>query len=290
MFFAASLAFVCFHVIGMRVNTLAWSQPEFARYHRYMHESFGDFLWQLVGHGSLGRGLRTGGSLTLPIVRLAPVTLSLAGGAVVFALLVGVPLGLAWSRRRLVRPFASPFIYLALGLFPIWVGLLLSYYLGFRAGLLPSNSYCDFFSPPRQSGCNGPPDWLAHLILPSITLGLPVAAVYTRVTHKLAQRVSRAREEATGDCSEAVRAARRKALIAFAKQVARNASWLIGATVFVEVIFSLPGLGYALIQSLYSSDPAAMEGILIVATLLAVGLSLVVDLIGASLSREWQDT
>jgi peptide/nickel transport system permease protein len=278
---AASLAFLLLHVIGMRGATRNLDTPaRLARYHRFEQQSFGDYLWQLVGHGSLGRDLYSGVSLNEPTFALAPVTLSLAGAAIVFALMIGVPLGLAWSRRpRLVRPFGSTFVHLALALFPIWVGLLISFWLGYRAGLLPIAGYCNFFGAPPRYGCSGHIQWAYHLILPSITLGLVLAAVYTEVTRRLVRRVARAEDK---------QAARRSALIAAAKLIARNACWLVGATVFVESIFNLGGLAQALIASVNTSDLAWAQAILLVATIVAVGLALVVDLVAATFVRDWR--
>ena len=57
---------------------------------------------------------------------LAPATISVAIGALVFAMLVGIPLGLAWSRWRRVRFLGTPFVYLMFGLIQVWVAIFLS--------------------------------------------------------------------------------------------------------------------------------------------------------------------
>lgn len=281
LFLAASLTYAFFHVIGPgdargRLDTRAAIE----RYRHYERESYGDFLWQLVGHGSLDRDLYDGTSLTGSTFGLAPVTLSLVDGAIVFGLLVGVPLGLVWSyRRRLGRLVSAPFVHLGLALFPIWVGLWLTYFFSYKVELaLPG--YCNFFGTPPKGGCGGLVDWARHLILPSITFGLAVAAVYAGVTKRLMRHIGEEEDK---------QAARRSATIAGAKLVARNASWLIGATLFVEAIFGLPGLGSSFVESVYG-DPPRAESILLVATILAVGLALVVDLVAAAFVRDWRTT
>src|SRR5207253_3756225 len=232
LFLAASLAYVVVHVFGpgqAKPTFQAGNQMDVMRrvnFVHYSHETYPGFLWRLVGHASLGHTL-TGIDLTGETFGAAPVTLSLAGGALVFALLTGVPMGLLWARRRHLGWVAEPFVDLGLGAWPLWIGLLLSVYLGSRLSAFPIAGYCNFFGGPDGSGCsNGPVDWSYHLILPSIPLGLALAAVYAGVTRRLVLAVARSEE---GD-------ARRRAFVAFAKLVVRNASWLIGATFFIEVI------------------------------------------------------
>jgi peptide/nickel transport system permease protein len=282
LFIAVSLAFLLLHVIGMQGATRTLHTPaRLARYHSFEQQSFGGYLWQLVGDGSLGHDLYGGEDLTEPTFELVPVTLSLAGGAIVFALLVGVPLGLAWSRRpRLVRPFGSTFVHLALVLAPVVIAFPLSYLLGYRAELLPIAGYCNFFgTTSRYQSCVGPVQWAYHLILPSILLGLALAAVYVEVTRRLIRSLGLAEDK---------QAARRSALVAAAKLVVRNAAWLVGATFLVESLFGLPGLGGEILASARQSAPDYGQAVLLVATIVAVGLTLVVDLVAAAFVREWR--
>jgi peptide/nickel transport system permease protein len=280
LFLAASLAFLFLHVIGMDVRRDRLDAAGLARYHRFQQQSFGDYLWQLVGRGSLGGDLYTGVDLNEPTFGDVPVTLSLAGGAIVFALLVGVPLGFAWSRQpKLVRPFGSTFVHLALVLAPVIIGLQLSYLLRYKVDLLPIAGYCNFFGSAPRYGCSGPVQWAYHLILPSMLLGLALAAVYTGITRRLLAQVGRAEDK---------QAAHRAALIAATKLIVRNASWLLGATVIVESFFNFHGLGQDIIGSVFQSNPPLAQAILLVATIAAVGLMLVVDLVAAAFVRDWR--
>jgi peptide/nickel transport system permease protein len=288
LFLSACFCYVCFHVIGISAGN-QWDPDELARLHRFENQSFGSFLWQLVGHGSFGRTSRFGGSangydlnsLTADVI---PATLSVAGGALALAMLVGVPLGLAWSRWRQVRFFGSPFVYLMFGLVQVWVGTVLGYWLGFRAGVLPVSGYCTLTpAPGRFSDCGGPVQWAYHLILPSITLGFLLAAVHTVVVRRLAGGVAHA------DGPEAVAAARGHAHIAYGKLVARNWFWLIGATLFTEAVFNLHGLGQQALIFADELDLAGLQAVLLATALIAVGGWLVVDLIGAAISPHWRE-
>lgn len=289
LFLCACFCYVCFHVIGIDTSGSRLDPDVLARLHQFENQSFGSFLWQLVGHGSLGRGVVYGESLSGLVTDAAKVSISLASVALVTALLVGVPLGYAWGRGvRGVRFVASPLVYLGLCLIPIWVGILLQYWIGYRADeLLPTSGYCEFLS--SSGPCNGPASWLEYLILPGITLGLVFAAIYAGVTRRLTAGVVRARNEPVGARADAVAAARRHARVAFAKLVARNWFWLIGATVFVEAVFGLPGLGSRMFQFANASDLAGVQAVLLFASLLAFGGWLAIDLICAAISPHWRE-
>ncbi len=173
----------------------------------------------------------------------------------------------------------SPFVHLALALIPVWVALLLSYLLGYRAEVLPIAGYCNLLGAAPGSDCGGPVQWAYHLVAPSITLGLALAAVYTELTRRLIRRVGRAVDK---------QVARRSARIAAAKLVVRNACWLVGATLFGEIMFNLDGLGQEMLRAAFIPDPALGQAVLLVATLVAVGLALVVDLVAAAFVRDWR--
>jgi ABC-type dipeptide/oligopeptide/nickel transport system permease component len=130
LFVAASLIIVMFHVFQRPtlnpprgLNGGPSPRLRVAQFRHYAHESYGDFLWQRVGHGSLGHSRVTGADLTQPMVEIGLITLSLVAGGLVLGLLVGVPLGLAWERwpRRAARPGAI-FAYLGLSLAPVVLG------------------------------------------------------------------------------------------------------------------------------------------------------------------------
>jgi peptide/nickel transport system permease protein len=274
---AVSLVFLMFHVID-RPPDLA-PNP---RYIRFAHESFGDFIWRLIGHGSLAHSSLDGGaSFTVPIIKASLVTLSLVGGALLLALLIGIPLGVAWAKRpRIVGRPASVFAYVTLGLTPILLAVILPFYFGFKLGWFPLTGYCDFFN---SAACSGPAQWAHHLILPSIALGIPLAGLYSRVVNGLARGVRRIAD------AERRAAARRTAQIVLAKRLLRDSGYLIGGTILVEDIFRLPGLGRYFIQYVEFYDPPVEEGVVVFAALLALGLHLVGDLIGAAVTKEWRE-
>jgi peptide/nickel transport system permease protein len=295
LWLAASFVFVLFYVVPVDpAKQIAGkgAEPELVERVRHaLHldkplvEQYGLFLKRVVLHGDLGHSYFNGETVRTIVEYAAPATGSLVGGALVFALLIGIPLGIAWARRpRLVEPAGRVFVYLGVGLMPIWVGLGLSWFFGFElrhfAIHTPIWGYADFFNPsPGEPG--GPLQWAYHLILPSITLGLPIAAIYARIVRGLAAEVSRAEDKSIE---------RRAAVIALARRLILDASWLMGATLLVENVFSIPGLGHAASRSLQNYDGPTIQGVLLFVAFLQVSIYLVGNLVGAAISKDWRRT
>ena len=139
-----------------------------------------------------------------------------------------------------------------LSLQPLWLGLVLSWVFGDELGWFPPGGYCDTLGP--EPDCGGPLPWAYHMVLPWTTFALIYGAVYVRLVRgrsreTLARRprahrpcqggvrmgspaLARAAGDASGRCSP--RSCSTSAVMAFG---------LIGATLFVEVAFGIPGLG-----------------------------------------------
>jgi peptide/nickel transport system permease protein len=169
------------------------------------------------------------------------------------------------------------------------IGLVLSYWLGYRLSLLPIAGYCNFFgAQSRYDDCGGPVDWIYHLLLPGFVFALPLTAYYTVVTRRLLRRVSERMAGRTGAGEETLAVARRCARAEFGKRVLRTTCLLVGTTVFVESIFNLHGFGQGMITAVNQGDGPAAEAILVCATLAAVGIYVVVDLAVAAVLPAWR--
>jgi peptide/nickel transport system permease protein len=247
----------------------------------YFDESYWDFLARLVGERSLGEPFLGGPPVGEWALNATPATLSLLLFAFLFASVIALPLGIIWGRRRpgrITRPMKA-LSALLFGLSVYAIALLLIYWVGWKWSLLPLGGYCDLIDP--ATACGGLADWARALILPGISLGLFFAAVYLRLVSGLVRNAERARED--GDD-----AARRRAVLSYVKLVGRDFGFAVGFATFVEVVFGIPGLGGAFLSGLDGSDPPVMEGILIAATLLAMGANLAVDLAVAALEPSFR--
>src|SRR5262245_33356125 len=248
---------------------------------------YGDFLKNLVLHQSLGRSYATRQAVTDMIKEAAPVTASIVVGGVVLWMLVAIPLGVlsALRPRSLLDRTGMIFVLIGISAHPVWIGLLLIYFVGYRAGLAPLGGYCDMINPGTD--CGGPLDWAHALILPWITFALLYAALYTRM---IRANVLEAMHE------DYVRTARAKGApewLVMRSHILRNAMLpivtmlgldigiLLGGAIFTETVFGLPGLGKTALERLEGFDLPAVMGITVFATMAIIVINLIVDILYA---------
>jgi peptide/nickel transport system permease protein len=232
---------------------------------RYQH-----FLSLMVRDRSPGVS-RLSGQDTGRMARTAlPVTASVVTLGLVLALAAAVLLAL------LRRPFARLPGYVAGGslatfLFGIWV----FYLFGFRLGQPPPTGYCDAFG--AHSDCGGAFDWLSHVLIPAGLLAIFPAAVYARLLRE-GRFLLRKSEEA--------KHAGRRLALPLVRVAGRDFGFLIGAAVFVETAFSLPGLGQMVAIGTSAYDKAAVQAALVYAAVLAIAVHFLVDLIVGALDSD----
>lgn len=246
---------------------------------------YGQFLWRVVRHGSLGESYATHREVRDMLAGALPVTISLVLGGVVLFLLAAVPVGVlcAIRPRSLGDRLAMVVVLAGISAHPAWIGLILSYFVGYKWGLAPIGGYCDLVDAP--AACGGPAEWASHLILPWITFAVLFAALYARMV--------RASVLETLD-EDFVRTARAKGAprwLVLRSHVLRNAALPVvtmlgmdvglafGGAVFVEQVFGLPGMGRLAVTALPRRDLPVILGIVLTVTAAIVIFNLVVDLL-----------
>ena len=115
------------------------------------------FLKRLVLEGSLGQSFVTRQSVNEEILRAAPITASLVFGAMIMVLSLAIPLGIfsALRPRSLLDRLAMVYVLIGISLPSFWIGLVLSYVVGYKLGLTPIAGYCEVFSVPEAAACGG---------------------------------------------------------------------------------------------------------------------------------------
>jgi peptide/nickel transport system permease protein len=236
---------------------------------------------------SLGNSYATRQPVNEIIKEAAPVTASLVIGGAILWMLVALPLGIlsALRPRSLLDRAGMVFVLIGISAHPVWIGLLLIYFVGYRAGLTPLGGYCDMINP--STDCGGPVEWAHALILPWITFALLFAALYVRM---IRANVLEAMNE------DYVRTARAKGApewLVMRSHVLRNAmlpvvtmlgmdiGLALGGAVFTETVFGLPGLGKRALEALEGFDLPAVMGIVVFATVCVIVFNLIVDLLYA---------
>ena len=240
-----------------------------------------DFVWHAL-HGNLGYDYYYQLSVTHIILDALPITLSLALGAAVIWMLLGVTNGVlsaVYPRSFLDRALTTFAIFFYS--FPSFVlGLVLLYFLYYRLTL---NGF-DFFPPgsyaPLTEGV-GP--WLQHMILPWLTLALVLAATYTRLTRgsMLAvlgeDYIRTARSKGISERRVIVQHGLRSALTPVVTQFGIDLGQLVGGVVITETVFSLPGIGKTSIDALTRQDLPVIVGTVVLASAAVVVANILVD-------------
>ena len=228
-------------------------QPLGAQYLQY---------WRGVFHGDLGRSIRLNDSVTHQLLLRYPYTVVLTLAALVFALVLSLPAGIAAALHRnrwqdqvlgVVSLFGLSFPSFALG--PILILL-----LSIRFGWLP------------VSGAAGP----SYLVLPAVTMGAALAAILTRMIRtamleELGQDYIRtARAKGLPEHTVVYRHALRNAMIPILTLLGLQFGALLAGAIVTEMIFSWPGIGRLTVSAISNRDYALVQG-----CLLAVGLTYV---------------
>lgn len=217
-----------------------------------------------------------------------PVTLALTVGGAVVWLLIALPLGVlsAIRPRSLLDRTATVVVLVGISTHPLWLGLILSYSLGYQLHLLPSAGYCDPFSP--VGSCGGPTQWFWHMLLPWFTFALVFAALYVRmiratVTETLQEDYVRfARAKGMSEWGVLRRHALPNAFIPVIPMVAMDISrFALPTALFVETAFGLPGLGQTLRNALIRNDLPVIVGVVVVSALVIAIVNFVGEVIQA---------
>ena len=266
-------------------------------------------IWQqyvlYVGHalrGDLGVSIVRGDPVAGDLLRRFPATVELAVAAIVVAIALGIPIGVASAVYR-----NSPLDSLArLGALtgvsmPIfWLGLVLAWFFGVQLRILPTGFRLASGSAfvPRtnfvildallQGDWTSLADALRHLVLPALALATIPLAVIARMTRasllEVLSRESIRTAEAKGLSRRAVilRHALRNALLPVLTVVGLQVGRLLAGAILTETIFSWPGIGLWVYESIESRDYAIVQGVSLFIAVIVVGVNLLTDVLYAA--------
>ena len=254
---------------------------------RPVWQQYASFLEDLVIHQSLGRSYATRQPVTEIIKDAAPVTASIVIGGVILWMLVSLPVGIfsALRPRSLLDRSAMTFVLIGISAHPVWIGLILIYFVGYKAGLTPLGGYCDMFNP--STDCGGPVQWAHSLILPWVTFACLYAALYTRMIRATVLEalnedyVRTARAKGAPEWQVMRSHVLRNAMLPIVTILGLDIGLLVGGAIFTETVFGLPGLGRRALLALDGFDLPTVMGITVFATLMVIVANLIVDLLYA---------
>ena len=251
-----------------------------------LYEEYAEFLRKIVTQGSLGDSwVLRGQEVNEILVRAAPVTASLVIGGALLWLLLAIPTGLlsALRPRGLFSRVTTVFVLIGISAHPLWIGLMLSWLVGHKLGVLPSGGYCEVFSP--KTDCGGPVQWASHMLLPWFTFALMYAALYMRMIRASTLEtleedyVRTARAKGAPEWLVVRSHVLRNAMLPVVTMLGMDIAVSLSAALFVETAYGLPGLGQVMVTSLARRDFPVLLGITIYTTLVVIVVNFVIELL-----------
>jgi peptide/nickel transport system permease protein len=240
---------------------------------------YGDWLHGVVT-GNLGNSLSSGQHVSRILGQDLPVTFELVALAFLLSLVLAVPLALLAARRPhgIVDRLTMILSMAGLSVANYVLALVLVYVFAVKLALLPAIGYTSIGDSPSQN--------IRSLTLPAVSIGFPLLCFYTRLLRadlleqmRSEDYVVTARAKGIGPWRVLVRHALRNSLIGLLTIVALNLGTLLGATVIVEQIFALPGIGQELLQAITNRDVPVIEATVLVFAVVVVLANLLADIL-----------
>ena len=235
--------------------------------------------------GDLGQSIFFETPVTQVIAEGAETSILLATITMFWIVLFGVPIGILAAIRQgtWVDQGLSGLAMLAASVPTFWVGLYLILIFAAGLGWFPSSGYPSIF---EEGGLTN----LRYLVLPSLALAAPNAALILRLTRASMLDVSRedyvrtARAKGIAPYRVVLRHILRNALLAVVSAFGFTFAALISEAVVTETVFALPGIGRTVVQSILRRDYPVIQGVILITVCLYLVINLLVDI-----SYRWLD-
>ncbi len=233
------------------------------------------------------------------ITERLPATIELAFGALFFALIIGIPIGIVSAVRQnsVLDRLSMAGAFLGISMPAFWLGIILILFFSVRLRWLPVQGRIGFGTGLQEitgfyvldSLITG--NWVAlisslkHLILPSVSLGAAVAAVVARVLRSSMLEVlhqdyiTLARAKGQVEFLVIMKHALRNALIPTVTVVGLQTGVLLGGNMIVETVFGWPGLGRLVVEAIFNRDFPLVQGAVMVYAFTYVMVNLIVDIL-----------
>ena len=240
------------------------NDPFIVQYANYMKGMF---------TGDMGKSYITNKDVFKTFMEKLPNTLMLGGAAVLIAVIVSIPLGVYTALNQNTWKDTAGMIFALFGtsMPNFWLGLMLILLFSLKLGWLPSGGKTSF----------------ASLILPAVTVGFGLAALITRTTRSSMLDVIRqdymttARAKGCSEKQVIYKHGLKNALIPIITAIGLQMSLVITGSVLAETVFSWPGIGRLVYESISKRDTPMVTGSIIMCSIFMCIINLVVDLIYA---------
>jgi peptide/nickel transport system permease protein len=244
---------------------------------RPMLVQYVDWLGQ-VARGDLGQSIITRRNIIDDVKRRLPVTFELGIIAFLLSIFVGIPVGViaAIKRGTWVDNTLSGVGNLGICVPSFWLGILLIFVLGYKLDLLP---IFGFTSPFTNLSMN-----LRQIIMPVICLGVAPVATGIRLTRSSMLEVLRqdyirtAWSKGLRERMVIIRHALKNGLLPVVTVKGMTLAGIVGGSVLIETVFSIPGMGRLAVEGLFAHDYPIVQATLLIGGTITLAANLLVDL------------
>lgn len=248
---------------------------------RPLPRQFLDWVWAAL-HGDLGRSYLFRAPVWDLVAARLPVTLTLGGVGLGFALLIGPPLGVvaALNEGRAVDRLVGMVALLGQALPSFWLALMLIIFFGLRLQWLP---------------IAGLDDWTGY-ILPGLVLSFSAIPALMRLTRSgmiealASDYIRTARAGGLSRVSIVLKHAGRNAAMPVVAIAAVQLGFMLGGSIVTESVFNLPGVGYLAWESISKNDFPVVQAVVLILAVIYIALTLGADLLNALLDPRLRTT
>ncbi|SEE37437.1 ABC transporter permease [Bradyrhizobium erythrophlei] len=228
--------------------------------------------------GDFGESLRNKMPVSSLIAQKLPVTMQIAGMAIVVAFLIGIPAGIisAVKKGTAWDYGANLFALWGISTPNFWLGIMLIFLFSVELGWLPASGYVPLSENWRAS--------LAASVMPAFVLGNAIAAVLMRHTRSAmlqvleSDYVRTARAKGLSERTVILKHAMRNALTPIITLGALELGTLLSGAVLTEQIFSIPGFGKLIVDAVFNRDYAVVQGVVLTTATIYITLNLIADI------------
>ncbi len=228
--------------------------------------------------GDLGQSFRTGESVAGLVVSRLPVSVPLALSGLLLAMLIALPLGI-YAARNIGKPSGAAvalFSQIGIAVPVFWAGVLMSLLFGVKLGWLPTGGWIPWSVDPVAA--------IRSLVLPVVSLSVVLAAILSRYVRtavldvmnqdyvRTARAVGMTRTEAL------IQVGLRNAALPIVTVLGLQVAELIGGTVIIETVFSLPGLARMILANVAAREVIVVQSTVMLIIVFVMVLNLIVDL------------
>jgi peptide/nickel transport system permease protein len=260
-------------------------------WYQYFHYMFRLVWGDSYGWPGLGYNFQNFTSVKSEIYSRMPVTISLAIGAAIVWLLMGVPIGIVsgLKRRSLADRGAMLFALVGVSMPVFWLGLLMLYFFWFKLHIACGSGYAPIFAAPSTFGPHGLASWACHMTMPWFALAFLYAAWYARMVRgniletMTEDYIRTARAKGLPERTVIFKHGLRGALTPVVTMFGMDLGFLLGGAIITETVFNMQGIGLYAYHAIRTANLPAIQGTTLLTAFFIVFANLMVDIVYAYL-------